>query len=148
MERTIKKINLVYYAVYTATILSTIIGYLLNLSSTGSVGPKSDMGIALASILIMYIIVSIPLSLRLFHKMTKKWRTIEDEALKFQKYENGAILRLVIIGIGLVSSVILFYVLRTESMIFCAGIAAIALLFCKPSEGKIVSDLKLDETED
>jgi len=32
-------------------------------------------------------------------------------------------------------------------MIFCAGIAAIALFFCKPSAQKIELELKLDETE-
>jgi hypothetical protein len=34
-------------------------------------------------------------------------------------------------------------------MIFCALIAAIALFFCKPTEGKVISDLKLeDNTEE
>jgi hypothetical protein len=32
-------------------------------------------------------------------------------------------------------------------MIFCAGIAAIGLFFCKPAEVKIISELKLEETE-
>jgi len=33
-------------------------------------------------------------------------------------------------------------------MLFCAGIAAIALFFCKPSEVKMVSELNLDELAD
>jgi len=45
-------------------------------------------------------------------------------------------------------SVVVFYILRTPSMIFCALIAAVALLFCRPSENRIISDLKLDEEEE
>ena len=64
------------------------------------------------------------------------------------KYEKGAVLRLLAIGVGLVGSVILFYITNNISMIYCVGITAIALLFCKPSEDKIIADLKLDEEED
>jgi len=149
MKKAVKKITLVYYVIYATTILSTALGYLLNLQGKAvSIDPQSSTGIALSSILILYILISIPGSLGGFHRMTKKWRSIEDEKLKLAKYEKGAILRLVAIGVGLVGSVILFYITNNISMIYCVGIAAIALLFCKPSEDKLISDLKLDEEED
>jgi len=148
MKKAVKQITLAYYFVYTATILTTVVGYLLNIKSPTAMDPKSPLSIAISSILILYIIISIPMALGIFFKMNKKWKTIEDKALRIQKYENGAILRLVVIGIGLVGSVIAFYILRSESMIFCAGIAAIALLFCRPNEAKVSADLELDEKED
>ena len=149
MKKAVKKITLVYYVIYATTILSTASGYLLNIQGvTAIVSPQSSTGIALSSILILYILISIPLSLGGFHRMTKKWRTIEDETLKLAKYEKGAVLRLLAIGVGLVGSVILFYSTYNISMIYCVGITAIALLFCKPSEDKIIADLKLDEEDD
>jgi len=148
MKKAVKQITLTYYCVYTATILTTVIGYLLNLNTQTYTDPKNPVNIAISSILILYIIISIPLALGIFFKMNRKWKTIEDKALKIEKYETGAIWRLIVIGIGLVGSVIAFYILRSESMIFCAGIAAIALLFCRPNEGKISADLELDEKED
>jgi hypothetical protein len=95
------------------------------------------------------MLISIPLALGLFFKMTKKWSLIEDEKLKYNAYEKGAKLRLLVIGIGLLSSIIVFYILRSNiSLIYCAGIGAIALLFCKPTESKIYSDLNLEEPEE
>lgn len=73
---------------------------------------------------------------------------IKDDYVKFEKYATGATWRILAVGFGLVLSVVAFYIIRTESMIFCAGITAIALLICKPTVGKIRSDLKLDEPED
>jgi len=148
MERILKKINLTYYLIYTVTILATIIGYLINMNSENTVDIKSTFSITLSSVVILYLIVSIPAALAIFHRNTQKWCKIEDRYTKLNKYSSGATLRLLIIGFGLVFSVIAFYILRTESMIFCAGISAIALLFCKPTEAKIISDLKLEDKEE
>lgn len=41
--------------------------------------------------------------------------------------------------------IIFFYVMRSQSMIFCAGIASIALVFCKPSEVKVITDLEITD---
>ena len=148
MERIVKKIYLAYYLIYTLTILSTIVGYFISQSSDTVVNVKSQLSINLSSFVILYIIVSIPASLSLFHRNTKKWTLIEDLSLKLEKYTTGATLRIFAVGFGLILSVVSFYFIRTQSMIFCAGIAAIALLFCKPTENKIKSDLKLDEPEE
>ena len=148
MERIVKKIYLAYYLIYTVTILSTIVGYIMTQSSTTVVDVKSQLSITLSSFVILYIIISIPAALSLFHRNTKKWILIEDNFIKMEKYTTGATWRILAVGMGLILSVVSFYIIRTPSMIFCAGIAAIALLFCKPTESKIKSDLKLDEPEE
>lgn len=147
MERVVRKINLAYYLIYTLTILSTIIGYMATMNNENTVDIKSNFSITLSSIVILYIMISIPGALALFHRYTKKISEIEDKFTKLNRYTTAATWRLLIVGFGLVFSVIAFYFIRTQSMIFCAGIAAIALLFCKPSEAKISSDLKLDDEE-
>jgi hypothetical protein len=145
MEKFVKKIHLAYYLIYTVTILSTIGGYIVTLTRETSVDVKSPLSVTLSSIVILYIIISIPAALAIFHRNTKKWALIEDNYTKLNKYVAGATWRLLAVGFGLVLSVVVFYILRTESMIFCAAITAIALLFCKPTEAKIINDLKLDD---
>jgi len=149
MKKTLQNITKFYYYIYSATILTTGLGYMINLSRTGSFDPADPINITLSSLVIIYLLASIPFTLGYFYKMTKKWSLIEDDIIKFQKYENGAKLRLLIIGIGLISSIIVFFILRSNiSLIYCAGISAIALLFCKPSESKMISDLDLAEEEE
>jgi len=111
---------------------------------------NSPTGIALKSIVIFYMIISIPLGLSSFSKQTKKCREIEDEKIKFQTYKKAAYQRLILVGSGLIFSIIVFFLLRTDvSLIFCAGISAIILLFfCKPTEAKISSDLNMDESDE
>ncbi len=148
MEKFVKKIYLAYYLIYTVTILSTIAGYIVTLTRESSVNVQSPLSVTLSSIVILYLLVSIPLALALFHKNTKKWAQIEDNYTKLNKYVAGATWRILVIGLGLVMSIVVFYIIRTESMIFCAGIGAIALLFCKPTEAKIVKDLELEDKEE
>jgi hypothetical protein len=149
MEKIVKRINLAYSLIYTATILATFVGYAITQTTESTIpSPKSELSISLSTLVIAYILISIPAALAIFHRNTKKWAAIEDRFTKINKYVAGAKLRLLVVGLGLVMSVVVFYILRTPSMIFCAGIAAVALLFCRPSENKIISDLKLDEEED
>ncbi len=147
MEKTVKKIAQVYYYIYTATILTTIVGYMTTMDNYDPIPMNSSLGIALKSIVILYTIISIPLTLAGFHRQKKKWIAIEDERQKFKAYQKGASIRLLLVGTGLIGSIIVFFLLRTDaSLIYCAGISAIILLFfCKPTEGKMINDLKLEE---
>ncbi len=147
MDRTLKQISQVYYYIYTATILTTVIGYVLTMNNFDPIPMNSTLGIALKSIIIIYLMISIPFGLSTFSRQTKKCIEIEDETNKFQTYKKAAILRLILIGTSLIGSIIVFFLLRTDvSLIFCAGISAIILLFfCKPTEAKMINDLKLED---
>ena len=147
MERLVKKINNAYYLIYTITILATITGYLITQSRETTIDVKSQLSITLSSLVIIYILLSFPAAIAIFQRNIKKWIEIKDSFQQLEQYAAGATWRLLAVGLGLVLSVVAFYIIRTESMIFCAGISAIALLYCKPTVGKIKSDLKLEEEE-
>lgn len=148
MSKTLKKLTFVYYAVYTSAILAALSGYYLTVKGNLLIDAQSPNGITISSIFIIYIIGSIPLTLGGFHLLTKKWIAIENQTEKLKKYEKAAIWRLIIIGASIALGVFLFYILRSQSMIFCAGIAAIALFFCKPSEPKISSELQFNDSDE
>lgn len=145
MKRTLRILLTAYYAVYAAAILAATSGYYI-LKSGFKIDPLTSEGTIINSIVILYIISTVPLALALFNKMTKKWALIQDENEQLEKYKTGAIYRILIIGTGLVLGVVFFYVMNSQSMIFCAGIAAVALFFCKPSENKIMNDLNWNES--
>jgi len=147
MEKTVKKIAQVYYYIYTATILTTIVGYMATMNNYDPIPMNDPLGITLKSIVILYMIISIPLALAGFHRQTKKIIAIEDEREKFKAYQKSATIRLLLVGIGLIGSIIVFFLIRTDaSLIYSALISAIILLFfCKPTENKMINDLKLEE---
>ncbi len=145
MKRTLRILLTAYYAVYAAAILAATSGYYI-LKSGYKIDPLTSEGTIINSIVILYIISTVPLALAIFNKMTKKWAFIQDENEQLEKYRNGGIYRILIIGTGLVFGVVFFYVMNSQSMIFCAGIAAVALFFCKPSENKILNDLNRNDS--
>ncbi|MFZ4582872.1 MAG: hypothetical protein ACOYM7_09505 [Paludibacter sp.] len=145
MKRTLRILLVAYYAVYVAAILAATSGYYI-LKSGFNIDPLTSNGTIINSFIIIYILSTVPLALAIFNKMTKKWALIQDENERLEKYQKGGILRIAIIGGGLVLGVVFFYIMNSQSMIFCAGIAAVALFFCKPSEIKLVNDLNMDNT--
>jgi len=147
MKKTLTKITIAYYVVYIAAVLAAIAGYYI-LREGFSIDVQSQTGITLSSALIIFIIGSIPVTLGLFHRYLKKIVALEDVEIKLKKYEMASYLRLTIIGLGLIFGVLFFYILHSQSMLFCAGIAAIALFFCKPSKSKMLNDIDIDELND
>jgi hypothetical protein len=152
ISRVVRQINPAYYLVYTSTILSTIIGYYLTMNRDSVPNVKSELSVTLSSLIIMYMLISIPASLAIFHRNLKKWREIEDEFLKYKKYIAGAKLRLLAIGLSLVASVIGHFILyagtSNMTMIGCAGIAAISLFFCKPSLSRVANELDIEASDE
>lgn len=147
IQKTLKKLKLIYYSFYVLAIATATFGFQV-LKGGWHIDEKSSTGIALSSILIIVIIGAVPLSLALFNKFVKKLAQEEvSEDIKLKKYEKASIIRIVIIGIGLLAGVLFFYVMKSQSMLFCAGIAAIGLFFCKPTEVKLITDLNLEEQD-
>ena len=147
MKKTLTKITIAYYVVYIAAVLAATAGYYI-LKEGVSIDAQSQTGITISSALIIFIIGSIPVTLGLFHRYSKKIATLEDVQIRLKKYEMASYLRLTIIGLGLILGVLFFYILHSQSMLFCAGIAAIALFFCKPSKSKMINDIDLDDLND
>ena len=147
MKKTLTKITIAYYVVYIAAVLAATAGYYI-LKEGVSIDAQSQTGITISSALIIFIIGSIPVTLGLFHRYSKKIATLEDVQIRVKKYEIASYLRLTIIGLGLILGVLFFYILHSQSMLFCAGIAAIALFFCKPSKSKMINDIDLDDLND
>lgn len=144
MKKTLRTLNIAYYAIYVAAIIAASVGYFI-LKSGINIDPQSQAGITISSVLIIFIIGSVPVTLGTFHRYCKKLAISEDQELKIQKYQSASLLRLVIIGTALFLGVLFFYIMQSQSMIFCAGIAAIALYFSKPTQGKLLTDLNIDE---
>lgn len=150
MENTLRRINSIYYIIYMLTIVSAVAVFMLSYMNVNKfvINEKSSTGMVLSSILILYILISVPLAFWLFHKKTKSLQLIEDKFAKYEAYKKASIIRLWVIGIGLIGGVVLFYLLTSTNMIFCALISAVALFFCKPTLGKMIKELDLEEDED
>ena len=149
MEKTLRNINGVYYIIYMLTILSAVAVFMLTYTNVNLyvINENTPIGRVLSSILIIYILISIPLAFWLFHKKTKMLQKTEDKFIMFNTYKKASILRLWVIGMGLIGGVMLFYFLHSTSMMYCALISAVALFFCKPTENKMIKELNLEEEE-
>jgi hypothetical protein len=144
MKKTIKNLNIAYNAVFIIAFAVVFIGKFV-IKNQFSIDPLSDTGITLQSVLTIFIVGAVPASLYLFNRATKKWAAIENIEEKLKKYQTGSYIRLTVMGTGLVLGIVFFYVMLNRSLLFCAAIAVIGLFFCKPSEAKIVSELKLED---
>ncbi|HQG68209.1 MAG TPA: hypothetical protein PLW20_06385, partial [Paludibacteraceae bacterium] len=87
----IKTLLLVYYSVYLAAVVAAVVGYVFIFKNYVGIEAQSSIAINLSSAFILFIILSIPLSLGLFHFQVKKWLLIPDKSIRIEKYKKASI---------------------------------------------------------
>ena len=149
MKKSVNKLLLIYYLMYILALIVAVGGFYLAKQGGGfSLDPQSTTGVTITSLYLIFLMASIPLSLRIFNKKVKTLASGDNINEKIKKYTSYALYRLIIIGANLLLGVFFFYLFNSRSMTFCAAIAAIALVFCKPSEAKMGSELEIYEDTD
>jgi len=144
MEKAIKQLKFLYYGFYgLAAVLFTLVMYLYSAfaEKEAIIDANSTLGMAFATIYILFLICSIPITLKVFNVKVKKLSEIESLDEKIERYKKYAFLRMLVIGFNMLLGIGVFYLLNSDSMMFCIAVAAITLVFCKPSEAKIISEL-------
>jgi hypothetical protein len=146
MKKIIKQLTILYYAFYVLAIVLATIAYVVVDKNTAFVEPNTNE-MVITTVYILFLVCSIPLALKLFNIKVRKLSENESIDEKIEKYRMYSFWRLMVIGINMLIGIGFFYFLSSDSMLFCAGIAAIALVFCKPSERKMEVELDLDSNE-
>ena len=88
MKKALRNLTLAYYANYVAAALTAFAGFYI-LRSGYRIDPQSEAGITISSVLIILIIGSVPLTLGMFHRYTKKLVNIEDIEIRLAKYQTA-----------------------------------------------------------
>ena len=146
MENVVKKTGLLFYSIFIVTITFILIGY-FGIDEIQSLSKEAITN--LSSVYFLYVVCSIPLTLYFFDKQSKKWRLIEGEQEKLKKYLRGSIIRILVIGSGLLfGTIIIAFFYRSQSMFFCAAICAIFMTFCLPSKNRVLNELYSEEETD
>ncbi len=144
-EKLAKRLAWWYYGMLALAIVAATSMYLL--ISRGIIPTfeaLTSVGQIVQYIVIGYVIITVPGSLAYTKYVCNKIKKA-DEDIRFARYYSVARLRILLIGIGVSLGIVAFYLLQgNNSMIFCGAIAAIGLIFCKPTARKIELEL-LDE---
>lgn len=143
MKKINKQLILIYYLVFLIAIIVAFLAF-FTVKMGWRIDANSEMGIYISQIFYLYLIVSIPVTLAFFNKKVKQWALLELIDEKLQLYKKAAIIRLSIVGSGFIIGLALFSIMQLQSMIYGAAISAIILLFCKPSERRLITDLNLE----
>lgn len=145
MKKLLRTLQIVYYSILVAVIaVAALMWYYASLSSP--IEEFSTYDIVMQYVAIIFVIAGVPLSLYGFKVVLKKVKAIDDNKTKILQYQNISIVRMGIIAVSCMFALIVYFMLDgLQSMMWCAAIAAIALVFCKPTEGKIEADLSKDD---
>ena len=143
MQQVIKRTSIFFYLMFIVTILSVVGGYYF---ATEGFVVNEEMKVNLSSAYFLYVLAVIPLTFYLFNKQIKKTALIENENVRLEKYQQASTLRILLIGSAMILGTIIFsFLFRTQSILFCTGIAVLAMLFCVPSKAKLISELGIDD---
>lgn len=136
-----KRLLTIYYCTFVAAIVAATLGYFCLSRDWLVIEKGTAANTAIYSIVILYVICTTPLVLKFFRHFVAKIRRIADENVRRKRYICLVASRLAVVTLGLMASLFFYYVLRENSLLWLAGISAIALYFCKPTRDKIEQDL-------
>lgn len=143
MEQVKKSLLWAYYLCWILVVLVAVGAYLLSRSNMLITEPQSITTIK--SILIIYVLGSIPFALWYHHREWKKMTEEECEmtnAQKFIRYRTVSLLRLGLIVFGLMACILFCYLMVQRDLLYLALIVAMAMLFCKPSSKQMTAELE------
>jgi len=142
MKELTKKLNFWYYGAFVKAILVALLGYYCLTYNWFVMTPDAPASVVIYTVIIMYVIITIPAALKLFSVYVKKLTLITDETEKRARYKKYAQIRITVITLGLLFALFFYYTLQQGSLLWVAGISAISLYFCKPTLVKIENDLE------
>lgn len=134
-------LTITYYITLLLTILSAMIGYHLTYHKGIYFDANSQASTTYYTIVLWYVIITFPLSLKLFSLGVKRLKRIPDDGSREYYYKTYGILRLAVMTIGLVASIIGIYIFQVKHLFWVAGICIIGIILCKPTEKRINADL-------
>lgn len=132
-----------YYIALLLAVIAAMAGYRLSQNNI-VIEAGHPAGSTLYTIVLLYVIISLPLSLKLFSVGVNRLKEIDDEEKRIRRYRIYGIARISAITLGLVLSILGFYLVKLPNMSFfwLAGISAIGLIFCKPTNSRIDTDME------
>ena len=140
-------LTLAYYLVMIVTLIVGMIGYYLAVNLGIGLYPDTPAATAWYSIIIIYVLASIPFALWLFHYKIKRIKSVPDNGTREKYYIRFGLIRLGLVGFGLIISIFAYFLLRQNSLIWLAGMAAIAFIFCRPNAIRIESDINPEDND-
>ena len=150
MDKVLKQLNVVYYlTLLGGPVVFGLLGYWLAMRRGVHVDALATSGVVLTSVLILYAVVMIPLTLFLFHKRCRRLKEQPNTPAKVLMYKRMSVVRLLIIGVALWAGILTYYLTAAQSMLYLAGMAAIMVFMCKPGEARMTDDIEhLDDVQE
>jgi hypothetical protein len=149
-EKVIRQLNYVYYGMMFLAL--TALGVMYYLLMNGSIEPLdrlSRWGQIVQYIVIFDALVTIPGGLYGFKRLIAPVRTMEDKEQQALLYRKYAAIRILLVSNSMVLGIIAYYWLGAyPSMLWLAGIGAIAWYFTKPTVGKMQIELTPEMPEE
>ncbi len=134
-------LTITYYLSLLCTILAAMIGYHITYHKGIYFDPESQISINYYTAVLWYVIITFPLSLKLFSIGVKRLKQIPDDGSREHYYKIYGVLRLIVITIGLIAAILGIYIFQVKHLFWVAGICMIGIILCKPTEKRVNADL-------
>ena len=134
-------LTITYYLSLLCAILAAMIGYHLTYHKGIYFDPESQISINYYTAVLWYVIITLPLSHKGFSLGVKRLKKLPDDGTREYYYKTYSIIRMMVITLGLVASILGYYIFQVKHLFWLAGICIIGLILSKPTTKRIDDDL-------
>ncbi|MDO4190745.1 MAG: hypothetical protein Q4D14_03530 [Bacteroidales bacterium] len=150
MEQLKKSLLWAYYLCWAFVVIVAVGAFLLSRTNNNVLIHDETTITTIKSILIIFVLASVPFALWYHHRVWKQLtdgNTTLSKVEKMNKYKNVSLLRIGLITFGTSACILFCYLMVQRDLLYLALIAAVAMIFCKPSAKQSSAELDalLDE---
>lgn len=148
-EEILKRVKLLkraYGSLWAVAILFVILGE-TELFPVGILIDNVRASFYCESVSILLMALCVPLSLKLFSLVLTKKIDTYAFPVALSRYTFWSLIRLGILGVGVVFNILVYYLTLNNTGLLCALITLTASLFCVPSERKLREELHVNKGE-
>ena len=147
IDKLVKILKLEYILFWCVTVL-LVVSYEMGSITEGSLVGDGRSEYILQMMGVVMTIVFLPMSLKVFSVVVKRWVRFksEDEALK--SYRRWSEIRLALLLITVLFNLNVYYQILDTSALLCAGMGLLTSLFCVPGVGRVMTELDKDTEEE
>lgn len=144
-EKVYKQLKVNFIVALAITLFHVGLGWFLskNLSYSG----MGDYATALKTVVILFVLISIPVTLKLFSQKLKKLATLPDSQQQAKEYIRASRLRVLMILIGLISAIMCYFLEGMQDMLYVVAIEVAVLILCIPTKKRVQSEVDIFNNE-
>ncbi len=140
-EKVYKQLKFNFIIALAVVVFHVFLGWFL--SKNFEHGIAGNYATILKTFVVLYVLISIPITLKFFNQKLKKLANITNQKAQEEEYIKVSGLRISVILAGLTLAIMCYFIEDMQDMLYLVAIEVAVLILCIPTKKRVQSEIDI-----